>query len=161
VITATQLAGAVRVGAVEPVRAAAIVLRRIAVGVNGVDAFRKVRAEAALDEAWALRDRADLAQLPLAGVPIAVKDVTAVAGEYAWEGYAGEMPQPFPSDSDIVARLRAAGAVIVGLTRTPQLCLWPTTDSVDAIVRNPWATAFTAGGSSGGSAAAVAAGLGG
>jgi amidase len=49
--------------------------------------------------------------------------------------------------------------VIVGLTRAPELCLWPMTDTREAVVRNPWAPAYTAGGSSGGSAAAVAAGL--
>jgi amidase len=67
--------------------------------------------------------------------------------------------QPVDSDSDIVARLRAAGGAIVGLTRAPELCLWPMTDTSEAIVRNPWAPGYTAGGSSGGSAAAVAAGL--
>ena len=83
----------------------------------------------------------------------------AVAGEYAGWGSRAGPHRPFNSDSDIVARLRGAGAVIVGLTRTPELCLWPMTDTPDAVVRNPWAPAFTTGGSSGGSAAAVAAGL--
>lgn len=158
-LSATDLSKAVRGGNFDPAFAVADALARISLAGNALGAFRHVRMKEALAEARALRERADLAELPLAGVPIAVKDVTAVAGESAWEGYAGQQPQPFRSDSDIVARLRAAGAVIVGLTRTPQLCLWPTTDSADAIVRNPWAPTFTAGGSSGGSAAAVAAGV--
>ena len=58
-----------------------------------------------------------------------------------------------------VARLRAAGAVVVGLTNVPELCVFGTTDGVHGTARNPWDTSRTAGGSSGGSAAAVAAGL--
>jgi amidase len=134
-------------------------LATISSGNEDIGAFRRVRQEEAVAEARALRARPDLAELALAGVPIAVKDVSAVAGEYAgWGSHAGSQ-QPFDSDSDIVARLRAAGAVIVGLTRAPELCLWPMTDTSEAVVRNPWAPPFTAGGSSGGSAAAVAAGF--
>jgi amidase len=159
VLTAADLARAARAGEVDPVRVTECVLARIASGNEAIGAFRRVRTEEALAEARALKQRPDLAELVLAGVPIAIKDVTAVAGEYVGWGSAAAPRQPVDSDSDIVARLRGAGAVIVGLTHAPELCLWPMTDTAETIVRNPWAPAYTAGGSSGGSAAAVAAGL--
>lgn len=120
--------------------------------------FRRVRHHEALDEAAALKRRPDLDKLPLAGVPVAVKEVAAVTGELP-APVSPEGQVPYEHDSDVVARLRGAGAVIVGITRTPQWCLWPMTDDATAIVTNPWAETYTAGGSSGGSAAAVAAGL--
>ncbi|MEB3961452.1 amidase family protein [Streptomyces kunmingensis] len=134
-------------------------LGRISAAAEGADAFRRVRGEQALAEARDLKDRRDLQDLPLAGVPIAVKDVVAVTGEYVgWGSQAGSLAVS-PSDHDVVARLRAAGAVIVGLTHVPELCLWPMTDVPGTAVRNPWNPDYTAGGSSGGSAAAVAAGV--
>src|SRR5690606_30143615 len=62
-------------------------------------------------------------------------------------------------DHEVVRRLRGAGAVVIGTSRMPELGLWGTTDDATAITRNPWRTDRSAGGSSGGSAAAVAAGL--
>jgi amidase len=64
-----------------------------------------------------------------------------------------------PADHEVVRRLRAAGAVVVGLTRVPELCVFGATDSRFGITRNPWNRSLTPGGSSGGSAAAVAAGM--
>jgi amidase len=159
VLTATDLAAAVRAGELDPVAVTECALARILSGDGAIGAFRRVRTEEAVVEARALRERPDFAELPLAGVPIAIKDVTGVAGEYVGWGSRAASRQPVDSDSDIVARLRAAGGAIVGLTRAPELCLWPMTDTSEAIVRNPWAPGYTAGGSSGGSAAAVAAGL--
>ncbi|MDT5356221.1 MAG: amidase [Mycobacterium sp.] len=158
-LTATDLARAVRAGDLDPVAVAEDTLARISSGNQAFGAFRRVRYQEAVAEAGALKERADLAELALAGVPIAVKDVIAVAGEYAGWGSRAGPQRPFDSDSEIVARLRGAGAVIVGLTRVPELCLWPMTDTAEAVVRNPWAPTYTAGGSSGGSAAAVAAGM--
>ncbi|MFD0637790.1 amidase [Catenulispora yoronensis] len=123
-------------------------------------AFRKVRRDAALAEADALAARSDLFGLPLAGVPIAVKDNVAVAGEQCRHGSAATADRPpEPEDHPVVARLRAAGAIVVGLTHTPELSLVGMTDSALGLVRNPWELTRTAGGSSGGAAAAVAAGL--
>src|SRR3982074_385417 len=157
--TAVELAKAVRAGELDPVQVTKDALARIAAADGVVGAFRRVRGDEALAEALALKERSDLAELPLAGVPIAVKDVTEVAGEYAeWGSTAGDQ-QPFDADGAIVTRLRAAGAVIVGLSRVPELCIWPMSDTVDGIARNPWEPTNVAGGSSGGSAAAVAAGL--
>ena len=62
-------------------------------------------------------------------------------------------------DHVVVRRLREAGAVVVGSTRMPEACLWPATDGDGVVTRNPWSREFSAGGSSGGAGAAVAAGL--
>jgi amidase len=157
--TATELAKAVRAGELDPVRLTERVLNGIEAADRVVGAFRKVRADEALAEARSLAQRPDLAELPLAGVPVAVKDVTEIAGEYVSWGSAAASATPSTQDSDVVRRLRTAGAVIVGITRVPELCIWPMSDSPDGIARNPWQPEYTAGGSSGGSAAAVAAGL--
>ncbi|MGW4482888.1 amidase family protein [Amycolatopsis sp. NPDC004368] len=157
--TAVEIARAVRAGELDPVQVTQDALARIAAADGVVGAFRRVRAAEALAEAAEVAARPDLRDLPLAGVPVAVKDVTEVAGEYAGWGSAAGPQAPFAEDGVIAARLRAAGAVIVGLTRVPELCLYPMSDDPDGVSRNPWEPAYTAGGSSGGSAAAVAAGL--
>ncbi|MEV6897311.1 amidase family protein [Amycolatopsis sp. NPDC051372] len=157
--TAVEIARAVRAGELDPVQVTKEALARIAAADGVVGAFRRVRAAEALAEAAEVAARPDLRDLPLAGVPVAVKDVTEVAGEYAGWGSVAGPRTPFSSDGVIAARLRAAGAVIVGLTRVPELCLYPMSDDPTGVSRNPWEPAYTAGGSSGGSAAAVAAGL--
>ncbi|AQA23707.1 amidase family protein [Rhodococcus sp. MTM3W5.2] len=93
----------------------------------GLNAFRVVRREAALAEA-AEADRRLAAgeRLPLLGVPIAVKDDVDVTGEPTAFGCAGEFPAK-TADSEVVRRLRAAGAVIVGKTNSPELGQWPFT----------------------------------
>lgn len=157
--TAVEIAAAVRAKELDPVEVTREALDRIAAADGVIGAFRRVRTEEALAEAAALAERPDLAELPLAGVPIAVKDVTPVEGEYAsWGSQAGSS-KVSTEDGEIARRLRAAGAVIVGLTRVPELCIWPSSDAPDGIARNPRNPAYAAGGSSGGSAAAVAAGL--
>ncbi|MCQ4211254.1 amidase [Streptomyces longispororuber] len=125
-----------------------------------LNAFRRVRGEAALAEADAAdRELAAGKRLPLLGVPVAVKDDTDVAGEPTAFGCAGEFPVR-SEDAEAVRRLRAAGAVVVGKTNTCELGQWPFTEGpAFGDTRNPWAPAHTPGGSSGGSAAAVAAGL--
>ncbi|MCX5380884.1 amidase [Streptomyces sp. NBC_00091] len=135
-------------------------LARIAASQSSLNAFRIVRTEAALAEADAADRRLAAGErLPLLGVPVAVKDDMDVAGEPTAFGCAGEFP-PKPADSEAVRRLRAAGAVIVGKTQTPELGQWPFTEGhAFGATRNPWDPAHTPGGSSGGSAAAVAAGL--
>jgi amidase len=128
-----------------------------------LNAFRVVFTERARMEA----DQADArrrigtppAERPLLGVPIAIKDDADVAGEVTLFGTVAE-DRPARADSEIVRRLREAGAVIVGMTNGPELLLWPFTETVaHGITRNPWDLDRTPGGSSGGSAAAVAAGL--
>src|SRR5439155_23853820 len=98
-------------------------------------------------------------RLPRLGVPVAVKDDTDVAGEPTAFGCAGQFP-PKEHDAEVVRRLRAAGAVIVGKTNACELGQWPFTEGpAFGDTRNPWNLDHTPGGSSGGSAAAVAAGL--
>ncbi|MET9801026.1 amidase [Streptomyces sp. NPDC006368] len=135
-------------------------LDRIEAGRATVNAFRCVRAEAALAEAEdADRRLAAGERLPLLGVPVAVKDDTDVAGLPTRFGCAGDIP-PATSDGEAVRRLRAAGAVIVGKTNSCELGQWAFTEGpAFGATRNPWNTDHTPGGSSGGSAAAVAAGL--
>ncbi|MFE1835080.1 amidase [Streptomyces sviceus] len=157
--TAAEIAAAVRAKRATPREVAAEHLARIEKLDGRIGAFRVVRAEAALAEADEVGSRGDLGELPLAGVPVAVKDNLAVRGETNRVGTAATADTPTEADHEVVARLRAAGAVVVGLTNVPELCVFGTTEGVHGTSRNPWDTSRTAGGSSGGSAAAVAAGL--
>ncbi|MGW3307516.1 amidase [Streptomyces sp. NPDC001073] len=157
--TAVEIATAVQEKRVTPREVVAEHLARIERLDGRIGAFRVVRAEAALAEADALGARDDLAQLLLAGVPVAVKDNLPVTGESNRFGSAATPDTPADHDHVTVARLRAAGAIVVGLTNVPELCIFGTTEGVHGTSRNPWDTTRTAGGSSGGSAAAVAAGM--
>ncbi|GHE06380.1 amidase [Streptomyces alanosinicus] len=157
--TAAETAAAVRAKEVTPREVVAGCLARIERLDGRIGAFRTVRGRAALAEADELAARADLSELPLAGVPVAVKDNLAVRGESRRDGSAATPDTPAAEDHVTVARLRAAGAVVVGLTNVPELCVFGTTEGVYGTTRNPWDLSRTAGGSSGGSAAAVAAGL--
>jgi amidase len=135
-------------------------LARIEATQPTLNAFRVVRAERARAEA-AEADRRLAAgeRLPLLGVPVAVKDDVDVAGEPTAFGCAGPFP-PKSRDCEMVRRLRDAGAVIVGKTNTPEVGLYPFTEGhAFGATRNPWSLDHTPGGSSGGSAAAVAAGI--
>ncbi|WP_375481969.1 amidase [uncultured Jatrophihabitans sp.] len=155
--TATQIAAAVRAGRTTARATVEAALGRIEDSAR-LNAWQQVRVFAALREADEIDARPDRAELPLAGVPIAVKDNVAVAGEPRRNGSLATDDAPQPADHEVVRRLRAAGAVVVGTTRVPELCVFGTTDSSWGITRNPWDVDLTPGGSSGGSAAAVAAG---
>jgi amidase len=121
-------------------------------------AFRVVRAEAALAEA-AEADRWEGERPPLLGVPVAIKDDTDLAGETTPYGCRGDH-RPRTQDSEIVRRLREAGAIIVGKTNTSEFGQWPTGETAAfGAVRNPWSAQHSPGGSSAGSAVAVAAGM--
>ncbi|MCV7281323.1 amidase [Mycolicibacterium flavescens] len=138
-------------------------LDAIAASQPTLNAFRVVFTEQALaDAARADRKRAagqDHSKHPLLGIPIAVKDDVDVAGVPTRFGADGAV-RPATEDSEVVRRLRAAGAVIVGKTNTCELGQWPfTSGPAFGHTRNPWSREHTPGGSSGGSAAAVAAGL--
>lgn len=138
--TVAGIAAAVRAGTLRPEAPTLAALRRIADRDAGIGAFSRVRADAARAEAAALAERGDLADLPLAGVPISLK-----------ENIGPEHP--------VTRRLVDAGAIVVGSTATPELCIWGITDGAAGTVRNPWNTGHTAGGSSGGAAASVAAAM--
>ncbi|MFI6488714.1 amidase [Streptomyces sp. NPDC050564] len=156
--TAAEIAAAVREKRATPREVVAEHLARIERLDGRVGAFRTLRAQAALAEADELATK-DLGELPLAGVPVAVKDNLPVRGESNRNGSAATQDTPADHDHATVARLRAAGAVVVGLTNVPELCVFGTTDGAHGTARNPWDLTRTAGGSSGGSAAAVAAGM--
>lgn len=125
-----------------------------------LNAFRRVRTEAALAEAAdADRRLAAGERLALLGVPLAIKDDVHIAGEPTAFGCAGAFPSQ-PADCELVRLLKAAGAVIVGKTNTPEFGQWPITEGeAFGVTRSPWHPDHTPGGSSGGSAAAVAAGI--
>ena len=122
--------------------------------------YRVVLADSAREQAAAAQARLDAGdRLPLLGVPIAIKDDVDVAGELTTYGSAAHGPAR-TADAEVVRRLRAAGAVIVGKTNVPEMTLWSFAETVAfGATRNPWNTDFAPGGSSAGSAAAVAAGL--
>jgi amidase len=135
-------------------------LRAIELTQPALNTFRTVCREAALSAAEeADRRLAAGERSPLLGVPIAVKDDIDLAGEATPNGCLGDFPRAH-SDCEMAARLRAAGAVIVGKTTTPELSMYPVQQSTAfGVTRNPWDRSRTPGGSSGGLAAAVAAGL--
>lgn len=149
-----------REGAVTSVALVDLLLRRIERLDGQVNAFRVLLADSAREEAAA----ADAARAagdtrPLLGVPIAVKDTVDVAGVATLNG-TGSPEVVAQRDAEIVRRLREAGMVVLGKTNLPELALWGLTESAThGTTRNPWAPDRTPGGSSGGSAAAVAAGF--
>ncbi|CAN5319398.1 amidase [soil metagenome] len=116
---------------------------------------REVRAEAE-----ALDAREDLRALPLAGVPVAVKDMIDVAGTPTTDGSRAASDAPAATDDELIGRLRGAGALIVGKTRVPEFGLWPFTETeAFGKTRNPWDPGLTPGGSTGGAAAAASAAM--
>ncbi|MET0456432.1 MAG: amidase [Mycobacterium sp.] len=137
-----------------------VYLDRIARLDREIRSYRVVLADSARREAAAAQNRIDGGErAPLLGVPIAIKDDVDVEGEVTTYGSSAHGPAR-ENDAEVIRRLRAAGAVILGKTTVPELTVWPFTETLTfGATRNPWNTDFTPGGSSGGSAAAVAAGL--
>ena len=127
--------------------------RRIEALNPRLNAFRTTFVEQALAQSDNLSDG------PLSGVPIAVKDDIAVAGQAATMGSRSFLPAA-EHDAEAIRRLRAAGAIPIGITNVPELMIFPwTATAANGVTRNPWRLDCTPGGSSGGSASAVAAGL--
>jgi amidase len=137
-------------------------LDRIARINPSLNAFTVIGADAARRDAEAAQqalDRGEGHQRPLLGIPFAVKDEQDVAGWTTSWGTARD-GGPAPADSRPVGMLRAAGAIVIGKTTMPELGMHPFTESPAwGVTSNPWDLSRTPGGSSGGSAAAVAAGL--
>ncbi|MGZ5378679.1 MAG: amidase [Mycobacterium sp.] len=122
--------------------------------------YRVVLADSAREQAAAAQGRLDAGErLPLLGVPIAIKDDVDIAGEVTTYGSSAHGPAR-TADAEVIRRLREAGAVFVGKTNVPEMTLWSFAETIAfGATRNPWNTDYTPGGSSGGSGAAVAAGL--
>jgi len=159
---ATGLAGLVRAGEVTPLELVEAAIARIEAVDPQLNAVIHPRFERARDEAARIpAGRASAA--PFAGVPFLVKDVVChQAGEPFHEGMRFLRDRQWRADRDsyLAARFRAAGLVTVGRTNSPELGILPTTEpAAYGATRNPWDRARSPGGSSGGSAAAVAARL--
>ncbi len=145
----------VRTRQVTPRELVELYLRRIEALDPRLNAVRTTLAELALAQA----EGATGSEGPLAGVPIAVKDDLALAGQVATMGSRTFGP-PASADAEPLRRLRAAGAIPIGITNVPELMIFPwTVSKANGVTRNPWNLERTPGGSSGGSASAVAAAL--
>jgi amidase len=159
---AVDLARLYRARRASPLEVMQAVLARIDAVNPDVNAIVTLVREAALADARrataALRRGASLA--PLFGVPVAIKDVTPTKGIRTTHGsklFESHVPD---EDALVVQRLRAAGAIVIGKTNTPEFAFGPNTvNNVFGATRNPWNLSLTAGGSSGGSAAALATGM--
>jgi aspartyl-tRNA(Asn)/glutamyl-tRNA(Gln) amidotransferase subunit A len=162
-MTATELSDAYSSRQLSPVDAAGALLSRIDVLNSHVNAFCYLDVEETMVQARAAESRYAAGERlsPLDGVPVAVKDVYATRGWPTLKGSRLIDPnQDWAEDAPAVARLREAGAVLIGKTTTPEFGWKGLTDNpLTGITRNPWNLSKTPGGSSGGSAAALAAGL--
>ncbi|MGH3366155.1 MAG: amidase [Nocardioidaceae bacterium] len=162
--TATELVSAYAERDLSPVEATRAVLARISAADASVNAFCLVDEDRTLAQARAAEGRwaAGAPQGPADGVPTSIKDLFLTRGWPTLRGSKAIDPdQPWEDDAPSVARLRASGAILVGKTTTPELGWKGVTDSpLTGITRNPWDPTKTAGGSSGGAAAAVALGMG-
>jgi len=149
------LAEMVRRREVSPRELVELSLKRIEAIDPRLNAFRVAMA----DEALAAADKMSSVEGPLAGVPIAIKDDMPVAGQSMTRG-SRSYRAPETADGEVVRRLRAAGAIPIGITNVPELMIFPwTASAANGVTRNPWDPTRTPGGSSGGSAAAVASGM--
>lgn len=160
-LPASDLVQLTTTGEVTAVAVVDATLARIEGRNPGLNAFSVVLADQARAAARELDDlRASSGTLgPLHGVPVAIKEEIDVEGCVTTFGSRANVTAA-GEDGEVVRRLRAAGAVIVGKTRMPEFGQWPFTESIDGgITRNPWDRSRTPGGSSGGTAAAVAAGI--
>ena len=166
--TAIQLLGLYRTGEASPVEATQAVLQRIARLNPLLNAFCLIDEAAAMASArqsearWQAHRRSGAGVLSLDGVPISIKDLILTQGWPTLRGSKTVNPdQPWEVDAPVTARLREAGAVLLGKTTTPEFgCKGETNSLLTGISRNPWNPALTPGGSSGGASAAVSAGLG-
>lgn len=160
-LTLVELRDQLRSGAISSVEATTAVLERIATADDKLQSYVTLTAEKALAQAHTADERlANGESSPLLGVPVAIKDlicnkgINTQAGSRILEGF-----KP-PYDAFVTEKLKAAGAVIVGMTNTDAFGMGSSTENSGyQVTKNPWDMSRTPGGSSGGSGAAVAAGL--
>src|SRR5262249_35354689 len=161
---ATKLAAMIRRGAVSPVEVVQAVLARVERVNPRLNAYCTVAAEPALEaakKATAAAKRRSARLGPLHRVPVAIKDLTPTKGiRTTWGSKIYEHHVP-SEDALVVTRLKAAGAIVLGKTNTPEFGAGANTfNAVFGVTRNPWNPALTPGGSTGGGAVALATGLG-
>ena len=162
VLPAVSLARRIREKKISPVEVADAHLARIDKLNPKLNAYVHVDAERVRREARTAEAEVMTGQAlgPLHGVPISIKSCVEVAG-YRWEA-GTRLRQGFiaAQDAPVVARLRAAGAIVLGVTNTPELLMaWETDNLLYGRTNNPWDLSRTPGGSSGGEAAAIATGM--
>jgi len=160
---AVELVRLYRARRVSPLEVMQALLARIDAVNPTVNAIVTLARDAALwnaRRATAALKRGTASLPPLFGVPVAIKDVTPTAGIRTTQGsklFEDHVPD---EDALVVQRLRGAGAIVLGKTNTPEFAFGPNTvNAVFGATRNPWDLTRTAGGSSGGSAAALATGM--
>ena len=167
-LTASQLLAMYRSGQTSPVDVTRAVLQRIE-QVNGkLNAFCLVDSEHAMasakasEQRWHAHRKTGEAIGALEGIPVSIKDLILTRGWPTLRGSRTVDPsQAWDVDAPVTARLREAGTVLLGKTTTPEMgCKGETNSPLHGITRNPWNLSRTPGGSSGGAAAAVAAGMG-
>jgi Asp-tRNA(Asn)/Glu-tRNA(Gln) amidotransferase A subunit family amidase len=159
-----QLVGAYRTGELSPVEVTRLVLERIEAFDGALHAYLTTTPELAMQQAREAESRYMRANgnsaPPLLGVPVSIKDLFDVEGTPTTLGSLLYGKAPAEGDSDPVRKLREAGAVLVGKSNTPEFGQSATTENLlGPGCANPWDTARSAGGSSGGAAASVGAGL--
>src|SRR6202521_5221334 len=162
-LSAVSMAEQIRQKKLSPVELVEAHLAKIKKLNLQLNAFVQVDSDTALRQARVAEHSATQGQSlgPLHGVPLSIKSSIGVGGGFRCEAgtklRAGCVPSP---DAPLVARLRKAGAIILGVTNTPELLMaWETDNLLYGRTNNPWDLTCTAGGSSGGEAAAIAAGL--
>jgi aspartyl-tRNA(Asn)/glutamyl-tRNA(Gln) amidotransferase subunit A len=162
--TAVELLAMYAAGTASPVEATRAVLGRIERVDPTLNAFCYLAPDEALAAATASEVRWQRGEPigPLDGVPTSIKDLILTKGWPTLRGsHTVDPDQPWEVDAPVTARLREAGAILIGKTTTPEFgCKGETNSDLTGITRNPWDPTKTPGGSSGGTAAAIAAGLG-
>lgn len=166
--TASELLALYRSGQTSPVEVTRAILQRIDQFNGTLNAYCLVDPEQAISNAkiseqrWQAHRQQGAAVGMLEGIPVSIKDLILTRGWPTLRGSRTVDPaQAWEIDAPVTARLREAGAVLLGKTTTPELgCKGETNSPLHGITRNPWNLSLTPGGSSGGAAAAVAAGMG-
>ena len=161
-LSVTELTDAYKHGKVSPLEVIEMSLRRIGRLDPAIGGFREVFHERAINEARARSDELARGEWagPLHGIPVAIKELFDVEGAVGCYGSTILLDRIAPSDAAAVARWREAGAIVIGVTRSHEFGWGITTQHAElGSTLNPWNTDRVPGGSSGGSAAALAVGM--